>query len=311
MTTYAKDFSDELTTGVFPSDFTARYSSMSDWTVEAPTDAEDNRSFQSDGTGSGIQMASWDDIDGDANRDNCEILARWKHTSDVSNTLWLFGRASGSATSEDCYVFTIRSTGNISIFRYDSGTFNDITDSNINADSLASPVTIFTSDADPSFTHHPTGLWSYARFRINGTGATVTLRGKYWIDGISMVNEPDWWMVEADDTDANRITAAGWVGVGRAGHTGTVDVDYFSVGTNGDTAPLNASTNTTVRVSTIYAEVLGQEANPNTQMSQHFTEVLGQATSPIMRVSGSYMKVLHKNNLSSGTGGGGQLIVTT
>jgi|Cruoilmetagenom7_1024161.scaffolds.fasta_scaffold00637_8 hypothetical protein len=311
MTQYAKDFSDELTTGVFASDFTSRYASTSDWTIESATDAEDDRVFQSDGTGANRQLCSWDDVDGDANRDNCEMLVRFRQGTDNTSAMWLLGRASGSASSETCYAMALRSTGHWSLYRYDSGTFNT-GGTTMNADNQYTPAYFFTADKDPNYIHQPVDLFTYARFRVNGTGATVTLQGRVWIDGVDGLQEPDFWQIEWADTHANRITSAGWIGVGRSTHSSIVtDIDYFSVGTNGDAAPLNASTNTVVRMSTIWAEVMGYEANPNVRMSQHFAQVMGQVTSPEARVTDMGVQVLHDRELSVTTDVSGQLIITT
>jgi hypothetical protein len=309
MTQYAKDFSDELTTGVFASDFTSRYATTSDWTIEStPADSEDDRNFQSDGTGSGIQLCSWDDIDGDANRANCEILCRFQMTDDDDNQPQLWARASGSGGNETGYVMQVRSTGDIAIAEYQAGSYAAF--DTLNADLMSITWEQFTN-ATPAWTFAPEDLWLYFRFRVNGTGATVSLKGKAWIDGIAMINEPDEWMLEADDTSANRITTAGWTGLGRAVHTGTLYIDYFSVGTNGDAAPLNASTNTTMRISSVYAEVIGQQTNPTVQLTRQYLQVLEQASAPTVRVSSMHVKVLHDRDTSASTDVSGQLIITS
>lgn len=309
MTQYAKDFSDELTTGVFASDFTTRWGTMTDWTIEStPADSEDDRNFQSDGTGSGNQMASWDDIDGDANRANCEILCRWQISADDDNQPYLWARASGSGGNETGYVMHIRSTGDIALSEYQGGTFGNF--ASANADLMSITWEQFTN-ATPAWTFAPRDLWLYFRFRVNGTGATVTLQGKAWIDGVTLINEPAEWTIEATDTSADRITTAGWTGVGRTVHNGTLYIDYFSVGTNGDAAPLNASTNTTMRISSIYAEVIGQQTNPTVQLTRQYLQVLEQQSNPTVRVSSLHVKVLHDRDLSASTDVSGQLIITS
>ena len=87
---------------------------------------------------------------------------------------------------------------------------------------------------------------------INGTGATVTIQVKVWADG---QEEPADWTVEYSDTSASRITAAGWVGVGRSEHKGATWFDAVGVGTNGDTAPIPAGTSA-IRETTINAQAL-------------------------------------------------------
>lgn len=312
MTTYAKDFSDELTTGVFASDFTARYATMTNWTIEAPTDAEDDRVFRSTGD-SGLQLASWDDVDGDANRANSDIVMRFKKDGDAAQEFYVWTRASGSSGSETGYCLYVTTGGIMTVLRYNSGSPTTVIDTNqdLNTDGVANPWTQFSDDADPSFTYDIPNLWVYVRFRVQGTGATVTIEARCWIDGVQITNEPDFWLVWDDDTSASRITSAGWIGVGRAAHTNQLDIDYFAVGTNGDTAPINASTNTTVRISTVFVEAIGQEANPEVQMTQQFVNVLGQYAAPEVRLSSMYAQVLHERNVDVGNDVSGQLIITS
>jgi hypothetical protein len=311
MTQYAKDFSDELTTGVFASDFTSRGTTSTGWTIEAPTDAEDDRTFQYDGTNSGLIVITWDDIDGDANRDNVEVLMRFRATADNSNAPVLVARYTGSAGSEDMYVGPASRTSTMSFYRYDAGSFNGIYDGG-GQDDIASPFWIYGSDQSPSFTRIPPNVWIYNRLRVNGTGATVNIKGKYWVDGINGLQEPPYWQMDYDDTDANRKTGVGGVGFACTVHSGTTDIDYFSVGTNGDAAPLNVSTNTTVRLSNLWIEVVGSNDNPRTRVMQANAEVIGANDNPTLRVYNSNVQVLHQK----GTAGpaddvSGQLILTT
>ena len=68
------------------------------------------------------------------------------------------------------------------------------------------------------------------RFRANGT----SLKGKIWSEA---EDEPDDWQVEATDS---AISAAGWVGVGNFNAIGTtsIAIDYFAVGTDGNSPPM-------------------------------------------------------------------------
>lgn len=311
MTTYAKDFSDELTTGVFASDFTSRFATTSDWTVEATADAEDNRAFQSDGTGSGVQLVSWDDVDGDANRDNCEIVARFRVSSDSQQVWGLWARASGSTSSETGYLCEVQANaGRIDVMKYVSGT---LTTEVVGLDADSGMIPWAQSEGDlTTWDETLPNKWLYVRFRVNGTGATVTLQAKAWIDGVIPQNEPSFWHTDGTDTDGDRITAAGWIGLGRRTHSSiTTEYDYISVGTNGDTAPINASTNTTVRLTQVAVEVIGQEANPSIQVSQVWASAIGRDSAPTVRLSNTSMQVLHKRVISSGVDVSGQLIITT
>jgi hypothetical protein len=314
MTQYAKDFSDEGTTGIFATDFTSRFASTADWTIENPgLGEEDDRTFQSDGSGADTQLVSWDDIDGDANRDECEMVARFKQDEDDGNQFRIYGRASGSGGAEEGYALSINSSGQLDFFRWDTGSLVAIGNEG-NTDSIVSHWRQFTGDVEPSFTDVPADLWLWLRFRINGTGATVSLSGKLWVDGISGVNEPSIWTIEHDDTSGDRHTAAGWIGFGRGVHLNDqVDVDYFGVGTDGDAAPINASTNTVVRVTAAYAEVALSETNPELRITTLNAEVFGRMTDPEIAVTQHLVQVVHDgaNPVGGGSDQSGALTIIT
>lgn len=292
MTTYSKDFSDEGTTGVFASDFTARYAAMSGWLIQStPTDAEDDRVFESDGTDTGIQLASWDDIDGDANRDNSEIVTRFECTTDDVQIAYQWLRASGSGGSETSYCCRVTSGGNLRIVRFDAGTPTNLGSSFVVDQRPHSPWSFATDDTNFNY---PIARWLYVRFRVNGTGATVTLNAKFWFDGM---NEPTDWHLTTTDTSGSRITAAGWTGIGRETQSSrVVDWDYVGVGTNGDTAPITASTNTTARITQS-----GVEA------------IVGDST-PEFRITGAYKQLIYMDGGPAAAGGTeqeGALIIAT
>jgi len=310
MTTYAKDFSDEGTTGIFATDFTARFAAMSEWTIEAPTDAEDDRVFQAAASGTGLQLASWDDIDGDANRANSEIICRYRNSADQHTRPNLFLRASGSGGNEAGYDLMVDQFGQLEINRWAAGVQTELLDGYVSGNQQA-PRYMYTMRL-PYWNDAVSDVWQYMRFRVNGTGATVTVQAKHWIDGINGLNEPPWWEIDFEDTSGSRITAAGWTGVGSGtAHGGVLDIDYFGVGTNGDTALINASTNTTVRMTRLWAEIAGTEANPDTQLTNIVTEVLGRATNPNVQVTTCWVQVLHQRVPPVSTDVSGQLIVTT
>jgi len=105
--------------------------------------------------------------------------------------------------------------------------------------------------------------WYYIRFRANGT----TVQMRIWKDGEV---EPTAWSVTVTDSS---VTAAGWVGVTQISATGTRDIDWFSVGTNGDTAPLPTSTATQIRVSQVVNEAIHATVAQG-RVSQVVTEVI-------------------------------------
>jgi hypothetical protein len=149
-----------------------------------------------------------------------------------------------------------------------------------------------------NFTHIPANTWVWARLRVNGTGATVTVQGKWWRDGWP---EPPFWNVEATDTSGSRITANGWSGFGQSTHTGTIDIDFFEVNTNGDTPAFTKSTNTVIRETGEYAQVLVETTNPVVRETGEYAQVLVDQSAPTIRMTSAHAQVLFK----VGAGGGG------
>ena len=226
MTTYSTSF-DSYTADVQPSDWTARWVTASNnWLVRSKASTEGGKVLENTGTVDGRHLLSWDAIDADANRANGEILARVRSSTFSNDQFRLTLRGSGAAAAETAY-FLLFNTGSTSfrLGKYVAGV------STVLGTSVAMTPAINT--------------WYWLRFRVNGT----TLQGKVWLDGGV---EPSAWAVEATDS---AISAAGWVGVGNSTASGTRDIDFFSVGTNGDTAPLVTSSTTTIRVSQVVSEV--------------------------------------------------------
>lgn len=164
---------------------------------------------------------SVDAVDADANRANCNVLARFKSTVGTGSTLrgGVVCRGSGSAGSETGYTLGIFGS-ELRIGRYKAGASVEM---GVTAGLGLSEVVI-----------------DYAWFRLDvqGTGATVTLRGKVWA-GLES-DEPPSWNVTATDSSADRITANGWAGMfGFA--DGTKHWSDLAIATNGDTARMTSS----------------------------------------------------------------------
>lgn len=271
MTTYSDDFSGETVSSP-PSNWTARFDTTNQTlTIVNPSDgeAEDDRAIRLVHTAAGIRLISFDSMDADANRQDSEIVIRFRFVtdnltaSDLTLQLWL--RASGSSGSEDGYEAYLDASGGVSwrwaIRRWDAGTASG----NLDAFQVfRNPYRIlngtrgFSSDDDPEV-----GVWYYARFRVNST----TLQFRQWAEGSP---EPTTWDLEATDSDLN---VDGWTGFGIR-NDDEIEVDYVGAGTNGDTAPINISTNTVVRGSAAYAQVLNQEANPGFRVSAVYAQAL-------------------------------------
>jgi hypothetical protein len=298
MATYTTDFAGE-STGSFSTNWTNRYATASGVTVEAQTDAEDDRVLQSDGTDSGLQLWSLDAMDSDLNKENVEVLTRFQisnnNTADAF-IIWL--RASGASASEDGYVLQQNAT-TWQFARYNSGTGATV-GSTWDPDASGGPWWFLTSgDQDPSFTLVPADIWLWVRVRVNGTGATVTLQARFWGEG---QDEPTDWQIDTSDTTGSRITTGGWCGVGRNAHSSVVHkLDYFSVGTNGDSPTIATSTNTVLRDTGSYAQVAVSEGDPVARLTGSYAQVAVSEGDPTVRVTGTYVQVLY----TPGGGGGG------
>ena len=286
MANYTETFSGQ-TTGANSTSHTNRWASETTISVENPAiDEQDDRVLRfNTGSDSSYQLQSMDSVDGDANRDDSEVLCRFRVTTDDDNSFWLLTRASGSATSETGYALHVGSGGVVAIARLNSGSYTSL--DTMNADLLGtSPWANFLGD---TFTFIPPNVWLWARLRVNGTGATVTVNGRVWVDG---QEEPTEWNLSASDTSASRITAAGWCGFGRFVTTGITYLDMMAVGTNGDTAVAATST-TPVRVTNAIAQVLHQnEATPVRVTNAHAHVLQGYNATPV-RVTNVSAHVLY------------------
>jgi hypothetical protein len=169
-------------------------------------------------------VLSWDDVDGDADRDDIELLALITTSSYTTNgTYPLVVRASGSDESATLYSVVLRTAATTTIrIAYCSDT-----DTPTNAASVSK--TLATS----------TDYWM--RFRITG-GSPSTIKLKVWSGAIG--DEPttggagDGWDIST--TDSSGPTGPGWAGLAEYSAAGGFVVKQLGVGTNGDTAPSSA-----------------------------------------------------------------------
>lgn len=293
MTTYTETFAG-MTTGILPTNFTSRYATATGYSVENPSDgkAESDRVFNQDSTSDPDSFFTFDDIDGDANRDNCEILVRFRTALDADSQMNVWARASGSDGNRTAYVAYITS-GSLRLGRYVADAFVN-QDNGVDLDfSFQSPWYTWTSDQAPNFASYPVGLWLWLRYRVNGTGATVTHQARVWADG---QEEPTFWMVEDADSDGSRITAAGWCGWNRNSFSGSLDseVDYFSVGTNGD-SPVIATSGELgdVRITGNQLLAAVAEGDPVCRITQSQLSAAVSEGDPEVRLTGSYLQVVY------------------
>lgn len=206
MANYLTDFT-EYSTGAIPSDWTARWDSTTEWTVELGgadkvllwTPLANNRS-----------LCSWNDVDADADRANVEILTKYKtNISSSSQNGGAALRASGSGTAETGYVAQIFDD-NLEIRKFVAATTSVV----------ASQALALSTD---TFYH--------LRFRANGS----SLKAKIWL---ATDTEPASWGIDTTDTS---IAGAGWNGAFTFFNVSQPSYDTFAVATNGDTASFGAS----------------------------------------------------------------------
>ena len=152
---------------------------------------------------------TWNDVDGDANRGNVELLLK----ASFSATPRHFAIVRGSGADESATLYSLYAGGTALRVYYCSGT-----------DTPTQVATVART--------HTAGVSYWFRFRINGSGPT-TVQAKSWSGLIT--DEPAGWQI--DTTDSSGPTAAGWVGPSDYNLGGGATITQFGVGTNGDSAP--------------------------------------------------------------------------
>lgn len=172
---------------------------------------------------SGLYLRSFDMVDGDSNRHNCDVLCAFKvyrygHTNTMPD-FRIHVRASGNETTANDYFFNVRfnttpASSSITPWKIVSGT-----------PSTLGSGTTKTLNEDTVY---------MLRVRANGT-TTTTLSAKVWEYGTT---EPGWDVTYADSSSPH--TSAGWIGL-NIGVSGTIYdaiaiVDWVSIGTAGNTA---------------------------------------------------------------------------
>lgn len=286
MTTYSDTFAGH-TAGSAPPDWTSEWDAATDWTIQSTTsDAEDDRVFETDGSGSGTGGWSGDAWDGDANRAEAEIVARFRvDTVDDDLAWYLVARGSGTGAADETGYFLRIVSGFIEVKAFKAGV-EDALDTTahdqLNADEPGSPY--LWHQGNDNYTHQPLGKWIWARLRVSGVGATVTVQGKVWTDGEP---EPSDWTVQGVDTETDRITAAGWIGLARSGHNASTatEFDYVGVGTNGDPAPITQDATNPVRTTATTAHAALQEGDPVVRTTATTAHAALQSSGPDVRTT--------------------------
>lgn len=286
MSNYTETFSGQ-TTGANSTTFTNRFNTETHISVENPGIGEQDSRVLKFASGATAQqyLQSMDSVDADANRDNCEILVRVRQDADAAHVMKLWARASGSASSENGYCCLL-SGAYLYITRVVSGSPTTIGYVNHDNSNLQSVRPVDT------WTNYPPNEWLYFRFRVNGTGATVTLQARFWRDGEP---EPTNWYIDTTDTNAARITAAGWVGVGQQNNGANLFYDAVAVGTNGDTAVAPVGT-ANVRATGVVAEAMVTNNATPVRITGVTAEAMYANNATPVRVTGMAVEVMYSES---------------
>lgn len=180
-------------------------SSQTDWSATAMSSNDDDAVLELAAESAGRHGLSWNSV-GTAKDVDILGLVRVPRNDDSSSS-WcrLYGRGAGTNGNETAYFTTFRDPFTFEIAKYNGG----------GSELLAA------EDIDS-----PLDEWLFVRFNIESD----RIRARYWPYGDS---EPTEWNLEVSDTS---IPDAGWVGVG-GWSTDTQQWDYFSVATDGRSAP--------------------------------------------------------------------------
>lgn len=202
MATYFRDFSDadgisdftevELTSG----DNAPNWSVVNTDQLQATSSFSDNTAFV------------WNDIDGDADADDAEILGEIYVNATSTTQRWYGLRISKSGSSRTGYALRVR-TSSFDLYKLNGSTYTQI----------ATAAVTITS-----------GTWVWVRFRMNGSD----IMARYW----TTTEDTGSWTVS--QTGETTYTTVGHVGVIKGANTNTQLWRKFGVGTNGDTAPTSA-----------------------------------------------------------------------
>ena len=77
--------------------------------------------------------------------------------------------------------------------------------------------------------------WCWLRVRVETVDNALQVKARAWRDGET---EPNWWHYDVADVEPASVGANGWVGITGQRESGVRDYDIFSVGTEGDSAPM-------------------------------------------------------------------------
>ncbi|MGY4845509.1 pyocin knob domain-containing protein [Kocuria sp. MNB10] len=174
------------------------------WTVEADTDALSGKALKVTGTGTNLQMLTWDVL-GAAVRD-VELLARWRVTDLKALPRFVFHAGGDFATRNGQEIY-LAASGQINWWTRNAG----VSGGGTGANPLGAPIV---------------GTWYRVRARIYNN----TIYFKAWAD--TAVEPGNWQASPSRPT----VLAPGRVGIGSAG-PGTLEVDWVTASLDGGIAP--------------------------------------------------------------------------
>jgi len=209
MSQYATDFS-EYTSGSAPTDWTARFDDTSAWSVESDATGEGGKVLQCRPTAALRSLLSWNAIDSDSERADCEIFMRVRFPTTLTTVEMLAAiRATGEESTTSMYRHGPRPS-EIAMTLYDNGTYGAVIST--------------TSTSQIGYTL-ATGVFYNFLIQVRGTSHKL----RTWVAGST---EPTTWLFNSTNTT---VSGLGWVGLFRL-REGPSDVDFFSVGTGTDSA---------------------------------------------------------------------------
>lgn len=160
-------------------------------------------------------FAVWNRLESDDHKSldtDMLVLIQWTQGPSADDGFWMAARASGSATSENGYTFRdAQLFDEWEISRWDAGA-----------------ETILAS-FDPG--HIPGNEWWWFQFRVEGD----SIKARLWKYGDP---SPSRWDMEVTDST---YSAQGMTGFGSSWRD-SIEVDYISVGTDGDPAQMPTTT---------------------------------------------------------------------
>lgn len=229
MATGFTDFS-EYAADALPSDWTLRFDAVAGDvliadSVDGATGGKTLRIAKPPPSTSAYVGASWDDIDADADRDDIELVCRFRFIATTGNLtrqeLNLFSRGSGTSLSNSNF--------------YAAGASRSAAPYRRLTKRLAGSRVTLDGGGDLIANNE----WVWMRVRAEGTA----IKAKHWLDSES---EPAGWDYEVTDSDISAAGFCGFVsGAFTTGQNDNVEIDVFGYGTGGDPAPKSAGSDET------------------------------------------------------------------